>query len=283
MGAVAPGRTVAIAGLGLIGLSVARAARRRWPSLRLVGIDMPDVLRHPAVAEALDVGAIDLQAARDADLVVLATPVDAAIGLLPELAGVVPSGTPVVDTCSTKRAITVAARAAGIRGFVPGHPMAGGTASGPAGARADLFDGRPWLLVRHGSGEGFERRVRTFVEGLGATAVWLEDAAAHDRLMAAVSHLPQVVASALMARVGEEAGEAGLAVAGAGLADTTRLAASPAALWEGVLAHNADQVAPLLRALAADLDELADALEEPGAVRRLFEAANRWKASGGPA
>jgi prephenate dehydrogenase len=280
MGAVAPARAVAIIGLGLIGLSVAQAARRRWPAIRLIGVDRPDVLRHPAVAQVLDVGATDLRAARDAELVVLAAPVDAAIAMLPALAGVLPTATPVVDTCSTKRAIVTAARAAGLDGFVAGHPMAGGTGTGPAGAVAALFDGRPWLLMPQGAGDLVRHRVRTFVEGLGANPIWLADAEEHDRLMAAVSHLPQVVASALMARVGAEVGKNGLAVAGRGLADTTRLAGSPAALWEGVLAHNADEVAPLLRALAADLAAIAEALDDAEAVRRLFEAANRWKASG---
>jgi prephenate dehydrogenase len=101
--------------------------------------------------------------------------------------------------------------------------------------------------------------------------------------VAAVSHLPQIVASALMTRVGLAAGTEGLGHAGAGLRDTTRLADSPADVWASVLATNADRIAPLVQALASDLQEIASQLESAGhgagdqSVRRLFEEAARWR------
>ncbi|MGE3276222.1 MAG: prephenate dehydrogenase [Vicinamibacterales bacterium] len=278
MGEVAPPGTVAVIGLGLIGLSVAGAARRRWPGVRIVGVDQPGVLRHPAVVTTVDVGATAPAASQDADLVVVATPVDVTVGLLPALASVLPPDTPVVDTASLKGPVVAAAGASGLRGFIGGHPMAGNAGQGPGAASADLFDGRPWILTgrRDAAAAG---AIAAFVEGLGARVAWLDDAATHDRLMAAISQVPQVVASALMVVVGESAGAQGLGLAGPGLRDTTRLAASPAGLWEGLLPANAGNVAPLLRALADLLRQTADTLETEGAVRRLFETANRWKAS----
>lgn len=271
----APPRTIGIAGTGLIGTSIALAARRAWPQVRLSGVDRGGVLTHERVLAAFDRVSEDIDALSDADLVVLAPPVDVIVDLLPALRDRLAPDTVITDTGSTKRVIVGAA--AGLRAFVGGHPMAGAERSGPDAARADLFDGRRWWVVpaeNHAT-----RVVRAFVEGLGATPMDVA-ADAHDALMAAVSHLPQVVASALMARVGQAVGEEGLAAAGAGLRDTTRLAASDGGMWASILATNADQVAPLLKALAGDLEQIAGRLERGEsreAVERLFAVAARWR------
>ncbi len=111
--------------------SVVLAAKRKWPSIQTRTIDR---------AESLDV-------ISKADLVVLATPVDATIDILPEVSQLVEPAALVIDTGSTKRAILQAAKAAGLKAFVGGHPMAGGTTPGPAEARANLFDNTPWFLM----------------------------------------------------------------------------------------------------------------------------------------
>lgn len=252
---------LAIVGPGLIGTSVALAAERRWPGLDVRTIDRGDPL--DGVGDAL--------------VVVLAAPVDAIIGLLPKLAPVITAQTLVLDTGSTKQSIMSAAAAANIPQFVGGHPMAGGTTSGPDGARADLFDGRPWFLTNPDAPDAVRRAI-TFVEALGAHAVPLSDhGQEHDRLMAAVSHLPQLTASALMIAVARAIGDDNLKWAGAGLRDTTRLASSGADMWESVLATNSNELKPLLKALAADLAALAERLEDRDVVRRFFDEATRAK------
>lgn len=252
---------LAIVGPGLIGMSVALAAKRRWPGIEVRTIDRGDSLDR--IGEAL--------------VVVLAAPVDAIIGMLPMLAPVISPQTLVLDTGSTKQSIMSAAAAARIPQFVGGHPMAGGTTSGPEAARADLFDGRPWFLINPDAPDAM-RRATTFVEALGAQAVPLSDhGQEHDRLMAAVSHLPQLTASALMIAVARAIGDDNLKWAGNGLRDTTRLASSEAKMWESVLATNSQELKPLLKALAADLSALAERLEDRDAVRRFFEEAARAK------
>jgi prephenate dehydrogenase len=252
---------LAIIGPGLIGTSVALAARRAWPDVELIEVD-----RHDSVATA-----------RGADVIVLATPVDTIIQILRTESQHFGEGL-ILDAGSTKRAIVAAAREAGVANFVGGHPMAGAAQSGPASARADLFDGRPWFLIPPVD-RGPLAQARAFVEVLGATAVVLDDdGSEHDRIMAAVSHLPQVVASVLMTVVGNAAGEHGLEWAGTGLRDTTRLAASDAAVWESILATNAVEVRPLLLELADKLLQTADELDDVAALRRLFETANRYRA-----
>jgi prephenate dehydrogenase len=251
---------LAVVGCGLIGTSVALAARRAHPDLEVVTIDRGD----------------NLGAAAGAEIVVLATPVDTILDLLRESAHHFGGAALVMDTGSTKRAVVAAARSAGLSHFVGGHPMAGGTTPGPAGARADLFDGRPWFLVPDGATPASQERAAIWVATLGATVVrFADDGREHDRIMAAVSHLPQVVASSLMHRVGASLGPGELQWAGGGLRDTTRLAASDASVWASILATNADELRPLLVALADDLRATADRLHDPSAIGALFTSA-QW-------
>lgn len=250
-----------IVGDGLIGRSVQLAWRRRHPDAAVVALDRGD----------------DLGALATASAVVLATPVDAILALLPRLHALAPHAHFITDTGSTKHAIVEAAATAGLSRFVPGHPMAGGTRPGPADARADLFDRRPWFLLTGHALASAREAAATFVADLGARVVALDDdGRSHDRLVAAISHLPQVVATLLRARVGEAVGADGLGYAGAGLRDTTRLAASDASMWAPILATNGAALAPLLRSLAEDLSRTADALEDREATERLFARAHRF-------
>ena len=208
-----PFSTIVVVGAGLIGASVAQASRRAWPTVGVTTLDAGD----------------DLGRVRDATLVVLAAPVRANIALLDKIQPHLSPDAIVTDTGSTKRAICAAA--AENPAFVGGHPMAGAAKGGAANARADLFDGKPWILTPRSVNPGAAvAQVEAFVTGLGAVPhVMTPDL--HDRLVGAVSHLPQLTASALMHVVGSLAGDAGLEVAGAGLVDSTRLAASPADIF----------------------------------------------------
>ena len=255
-------RGLAIVGPGLIGTSVSLAAQRRWPTLQVRTVDLGEPLNK--IGGAL--------------VVVLAAPVDAILTILPQLAAVADPQALVMDTGSTKRAIMVAAAMSGLRQFVGGHPMAGGTA-GAAEARADLFDDKTWFLTNPDAPDAVRRAVK-FVEALGARPVVLADhGEEHDRLMAALSHLPQVAASTLMAVVTRAVGEQNLQWAGKGLRDTTRLALSRPEMWQGILATNSAELKPLLKYYATELSLLADHLEDGEAVKRLFEEAAKAKAS----
>lgn len=265
-------RIIGIVGTGLIGTSIALAARRAWPRVRLTGIDLPEALRYPRLASTFDSLDTDASALADADVVVLAMPVGAIVATLPALSAIVRPDAVITDTGSTKRVIADVAK--NLPRFVGGHPMAGAAPGGADLARAALFDGCTWWVVP--GTEAATAIVSDLVLALGAAPVEIE-AARHDALVAAISHLPQVVASALMARVGQTVGEDGLGHAGAGLRDTTRLADSPSAMWASVLGTNTGEVAPLLRALAGDLEQIAGQLDDEASVRRLFAEAHRWR------
>jgi prephenate dehydrogenase len=219
----------------------------------------------------------DVSAAAAADLVVLCAPVAVNLATLAALGPRLAPGAIVTDVGSTKRDIAAAADAQGLDRFVGGHPLAGAATSGTASAREHLFRGRPWILtpgVR--SAPAAVERLRAFAIALGATPTVL-DAVAHDRLMAYVSHLPQVVASALLETVGATVGEPGLALSGPGLADTTRLAASPGGLWAGILAANADHVAEAMLSLESALARLRAGLGDAASIETTFASAARWR------
>jgi len=254
---------LAVVGPGLIGTSVALAAARRWPGLEVRTVDQGE----------------PLEAIGDSLVVVLAMPVDVIIQTLPRLGAIIHRQALVIDTGSTKRAVMTAAAASHLSQFVGGHPVAGGTTTGPSDARADLFDGRTWFLTNPDAPDAVRRAVR-FVEALGARPEVLTDhGEEHDRLMAAVSHLPQLVASALMVTVDRAIGTDNLKWAGKGLRDTTRLAGSQASVWESLLATNSHEVTPLLRLLAAELVTLSDQLDDREAIRKFFADATRAKSS----
>ena len=268
---------IAIVGLGLIGGSIALGARQVWPKSLVIGVDRNDVLELAMRLHAVDVAAEDLSILSDVELVVLAAPVQENCALLLRLPDFLRGPAMVTDVGSTKRDIVkVARQLPSSLTFVPGHPLAGAARAGIAHARADLFVGRPWILTPAAAQDDEVSRLSAFVSALGASPVCV-DPDAHDRLVAYLSHVPQLVASTLMAAVGAGAGVEGLALAGRGLIDTTRLAASPSGIWTDICSANADEIGPALDQVIARLTELRRHLGSGDAVQALFAQANLWR------
>ena len=278
---------IGIIGLGLIGGSIALAARQLWPKALVIGVDNKDVLETAMRLHAIDVAADDLIVLAEADIVVLAAPVKTNIALLSELDENVRQPAVITDTGSTKRGMMAAAGALPPRfTFIGGHPLAGAAQGGLEHARPDLFSGRPWLLTPAGArglqpsddASGALARVTEFVQALGAVPRVM-GVEAHDRLLAFLSHLPQLTASALMQVVGDSVGEDGLSLAGRGLADTTRLASSPPDIWRDIAATNADELGPALDALIALLQDLRRDLPDGDKLADVFTDAARWRST----
>ena len=274
-----PFERIAIVGFGLIGGSLAYAIRERWNSGLIIAVDRKEVLEAAMRAHAADVAGDDLVMAAEADLVVLAAPVLQNQELIEQLADAIPGDALITDAGSTKKEIVRAARALPPRlRFVGGHPLAGAAAGGMLAARADLFAGRPWIFTpdEHTRPDDLGR-LEQFVIALGARPQRMS-ADAHDRLVAFLSHLPQLTASALMHVVGGELGADGLALAGRGLRDTTRLASSPASIWRDILRTNDTEIIAALDALIDVLQRLrADAAGGDHALEEIFESAAAWK------
>jgi prephenate dehydrogenase len=289
-----PVRSLAVVGTGLIGASVALAARRGGVE-DVRGFDPDDdALREAAARGAVEPAASLEEAVADVELAVVAGPV----ARLPQAVGEVldaSTGT-VTDVGSTKGAVVRAARSNAR--FIGGHPVCGSEARGPANARAELFDGATWFLTPVAETEPERYRdLHAFVSSLGAVPVAV-DAEAHDRLVALTSHLPHALANLLVNQAGATRidGHEPLAAAGGSLRDMTRVAGANPRIWVDIFLENASAVREALgehrrrieqldAALASDdagflarwIAEaagnrrrmLADAYEDPGALQRL--------------
>lgn len=266
-----PVNRVVIAGLGLIGGSIALAVRRAMPDVALAAWDDEHVVK-----EGLRRGVIDAagrpEDLQPGDLLVLAAPPIGSLYVLDSLTAQA-GGAVITDVVSTKRVIVEAAASKGLR-FVGGHPMAGSERSGLEHASADLFTNRRWFLIDAGAGDDVNDTVEAFVQGIGALPEWIEPIE-HDRLMAAISHLPQVVSSALMTVAAGLAGPSNLDLAGTGLRDTTRLAGGDPELWSQIAASNADELSRAVRLLREQLEQVERTLDAAEPVNDFFAAARR--------
>lgn len=253
---------VLVVGTGLLGTSLALALTAAGVEVQLADTSPTSL----ALARDMGAGQVRTVASPEPALVVVATPPDVAAAVVVQALREHPQAV-VTDVASVKARIAEQVAAAGeaARRYVGSHPMAGRERSGAGAAHSELFVGRPWVLVAGQADPAAVLEVRNLVVDVGATPVRME-AAEQDAAVAAVSHLPQLVSSLLAARL-ERLPESALALAGQGLRDTTRIAASDPRLWAAILVGNAGPVSVLLRELRADLDELIAGLEREASAR----------------
>ncbi|MGQ9685046.1 MAG: prephenate dehydrogenase [Thiobacillaceae bacterium] len=264
-------RRLAILGVGLMGGSLALALKRAGLVERVVGAGRGrDNLEQALKAGVIDViAATPAEAVQGADMIVLAVPVGAMPGLMQQIAAEVAVGAVLTDVGSTKQDVVAAARTllpAHLRRFVPGHPIAGAETSGVAAAHADLYRGKDVILTPLPENDAQAvAHVRKMWQGCGAHVESMS-AEVHDRVFAAVSHLPHLAAFALM---DELAGRDNSALffrhAGSGFRDFTRIAGSHPEMWRDVALANRE-------ALVAELDAYIDRLMH---LRDLVSAADR--------
>ena len=271
---------VAIVGVGLIGGSLAMAWKERRPDLTIMGWDRPDVL-----ASAQERGIVDKVAPSmkdtvvQADVVVLATPLATIEALIQELAGWLRPNTIVTDVGSVKTPILAAVQQhwEADQVFIGGHPMAGSEQGGLANADAFLFENASYVLCpgRHRDTSAYHS-VAELVEATGARVLKM-DAARHDYAAACISHVPQMLAIALMglATPREQSDEAILQLAAGGFRDMTRIASSPYSLWEPILRANKKDINTALSELIDKLAAMKDVLEQEkmAELAPLFEQA----------
>jgi len=268
--------TVAIVGVGLIGGSVGLALSRRRIARRIIGIDPHDEAR----AEALRRGAVneatgDFNRLCEADVVVLAAPVQHLPECIRRASGVAPDHALLMDTGSIKGWILGELAGLPPQGptFVAAHPLAGSEKQGVAHADADLFVNKLTILTPGPTpSPAALDRAEEFWQALGARTriMAAED---HDRAVAFISHLPHLLASALAGSVPAHC----LALAASGFRDATRLAAGGSELWSGILQHNAGEVLRALGALEERLGLFRDALaaQDQGRLHSLLEEGKR--------
>ncbi|MDQ5850652.1 MAG: prephenate dehydrogenase/arogenate dehydrogenase family protein [Chloroflexota bacterium] len=270
------GQTVAILGLGLIGGSLGLALKRSASPPVVVGWDRDAAtlaLAHRS--GAVDYAAGDLtEAVANAELVVAAVPVLAVREIFAAIAAALPRHAVVTDVASTKVAACGWAAELLPAAFVGGHPMAGSERSGIANARADLFAGATYCLTPEATTPpSAVTRVTTLVEAVAARPHLLSPAA-HDRAVAAVSHLPFLLSTALVdvtARSPEW--ELFRSVAATGFRDVSRLASGDPRMHRDICLTNAAEIRPWLIETARELEALAAELDDEAALQRRFEIA----------
>lgn len=259
---------VRVVGVGLLGTSIALALRGHGVDVSLADVSPTNV------RIAADYGAgRPAEATDEPQLVFVCVPPDVTAQVVEAELAAHPQAI-VVDVASVKGSVLRQLQASGadIHRYIPSHPMAGRERGGPSAGRADLFAGRPWVVCWH-AGAVSASPVEAVIRLLGASPVELsvDD---HDRAVALVSHAPQIVSS-LMARQLGNAAPADVELAGQGVRDVTRIAASDPDLWVQILGANAPAVRSVLADLSADLTRLLEALDDveaPGARREIAEA-----------
>ncbi len=266
--------TVSIIGPGLIGGSIGLGIKSKQLARRIVGVGR----RVSSLKAAIEVGAIDeyttelSEGVADADLIILATPVSTFVKLVDEMAGHLMPETVLTEVGSTKESVIKVIRSrikpdSGIY-FIPTHPMAGSEKRGAGHAKRDLFEGAACIFTPlDDTPEGVLNRLEHLWTSLGAD-VYFMSSREHDRLVARISHLPHILAAALINHT--EVAEEGC-YAGGGLLDTTRIAGGDPGLWRAICESNSNRIIEALESFSASLG-VAKAFIEAGD----FDALEIW-------
>jgi|SRR5271166_2370423 len=280
---------ITIVGTGLIGGSLGLALKQAGFAGPIVGCDKRAMLEIAQTRGAIDRAEADLERAiRGSDVIVLATPVGCVLSQLEMIAPVVSPEALITDTGSTKEQLVKGSRmlfgGEANERVLPGHPMAGKEVGGIENADAELFRGAVWLITPIEAGQAYTARQQEWMEllqSIGARLVTM-DAERHDRLCAWISHLPQMIATALAVSLQEEFGddEALMQIGGRALREMTRIAHSPYSMWRDIALTNTANIEDALLRFEQNLAHLRENLRGPG-LREMFEAANQWPVASG--
>jgi prephenate dehydrogenase len=278
-------RQITIVGTGLIGGSLGLALKKHGFTGRIIGCDRAPVLERAHAKGAIDEGRTNLlDSARGSQAVVLATPVGAIIEAICEIAPSLRGTTLLTDVGSTKSEVVSAAKKFFARSlphqFLAAHPMAGKEQAGVEFADADLFMGAAWFITPLAGQDihaGLAGEYLEWIEKIGARIAVL-DPAAHDKLCAWISHLPQMISTALAAALIEEFGDDAplLEAGGRALREMTRISGSPYSMWKDIAATNQVNIADAICKLEQHLKHIRENLD----TRKLeaeFESAHRLK------
>lgn len=278
-------KQITIIGTGLIGGSLGLALKAAGFTGRIVGCDRQTVLDRARAMRAIDLGSEDpVEAIQGSDLIVLATPVGAVIDLIERIGPLASPNALMTDVGSTKKEIVDRARSVfgenATRRFIGGHPMAGKEHSGLENAESRLFTNAVWLLTPQAGQEvdkGKIKEYRDLLEGIGTRIIRLEPDR-HDRLCAWISHLPQMISTALAGALVEEFGanQDVHAIGGRALREMTRIAASPYSMWRDIAYTNAGNIEHALHQLEQRLAHIRENLKSP-VLREEFERGNRFE------
>jgi prephenate dehydrogenase len=280
-----PIRQITIVGTGLIGGSLALALRQYGFPGTIVGCDKRAVLDTANERNAIDRAETELErAVSGSDVIVFATPVGTILSQFESIAPTLPSTTLITDTGSTKQRFVERARMifgseAGKR-VLPGHPMAGKEFSGVEHADPNLFQGAVWLITPIVADQQYtplQEEYAALLTSIGARIIVL-DPERHDVVCAWISHLPQMISTALTSILHEELGddETVAQIGGRALREMTRIGHSPYSMWRDIALTNGDNIEDVMLRFEQQMTHLRENLRGPG-LREMFESANRFE------
>lgn len=260
---------IRIVGSGLIGSSIALALVAKGIKVTMSDID-------PAAASLAQDLVGEVPSDSPINLTLIASPVSTVSSVIrQEIQQGLNLGFIDISSVKVNPVVEVSALGLDMSRFLPTHPMAGREVGGAESARGDLFQGRPWIIDSSGVSPELLAAGKELIEICGAHLIDMP-IAEHDRAVALISHLPQIMSSALASTL-EGAPAEWLELSGSGLRDTTRIAASHPGIWREIISANAQAIKPLLDRVISDLTDLSNALEDSNEIEEFIKGGNRGR------
>jgi len=278
-------KKITIIGVGLIGGSLGLALKENRPNFKIIGVDKKEVIEKAIARGAIDEGTVNpKEGVKEADIVIIATPVKTILDLLPKISPFLKKGCLVTDTGSTKGQIVGRANQVLSKDvfFVGGHPMAGSEKCGIEEANPHLFRNRTYILTPDKKSNLIAiDKTFSLIKMIGANRLVL-DPFEHDRIVGAVSHLPQIIAVSLINSISELALRGNntnyFRAIGEGFKDMTRIASSPYKIWEDICVTNQENILKMIQEFRSYLGIIEDKLKnDPGSLKKEFQEAAKLR------
>ena len=278
-------KKITIIGVGLIGGSLGLALKEKKPNFKIIGIDKQEIIEKAIIRGAIDEGTINLkEGIKEADVVILATPVKIILDLLPQINPFLKKGCLVTDTGSTKSQIVKKANKVLSKDihFIGGHPMAGSEKYGINSADPHLFLDKTYILTpSNKSNLAALEKIFLIIEMISAKRLIL-DPFEHDKIIAAISHLPQILAVSLTNTIStlvqEENNNNYFKVIGGGFKDMTRIASSPYKIWEDICQTNQENILRTIQEFRNYLKVIEEKLKnDPSSLKEEFQKASKLR------
>ena len=272
---------ITIIGVGLIGGSLGLALKEKKPNFKIIGIDKQKIIKKAIARGAIDEGTVNLEEGiKEADIIIIATPVKTILDILTQIAPFLKKGCLVTDTGSIKQKIVQKANKTLFKDvfFIGGHPMAGSEKYGIESADPYLFHNKTYILTpTHKNNLGALEKISSLIKVIGAKRLIL-DPLEHDKIVSAVSHLPQIIAVSLINAIGELALRGNnnnyFKAVGEGFKDITRIASSSYKMWEDICDTNQENILEMIQEFKNYLEVMEDKLKNnPNSLKEEFQEA----------
>ena len=276
---------ITIIGVGLIGGSLALALKKKKPNSKIIGIDKQEIIEKAIARGAINEGTVNLEEGiKEADIIIIATPVKTILDILTQINPFLKKGCIVTDTGSTKRQIVEKANEVLSKDifFIGGHPMAGSEKYGIESASPHLFQDKTYILTPTKKSNLIAiEKIFSLIKMIGANKLIL-DPLEHDRIVGAVSHLPQIMAVSLMSMVNELAQKENnnnyFKAIGEGFKDVTRIVSSPYKIWEDICDTNQENILEMIQEFRNYLGVMEGKLKnDPSSLKEEFQKANKLR------